>query len=120
MTETGIDALAVCIGNVHGTYRSQPNLDLKRLEAIRNAVTVPLVLHGASGLPESMVTRSIELGVVKFNVNTEVRRAYLETVKAELNSDSPPDLAGLMARAVSAMQAVVAEKLWLFGSVGRA
>lgn len=120
VSETGIDALAVCIGNVHGSYRSTPNLDFERLEAIRNSVSVPLVLHGASGLPEDMVKRSIELGIVKFNVNTEVRRAYLDTVKAELTSDSPPDLAALMAKAVSAMQATVADKLTLFGSTGKA
>ena len=52
VAQTGIQALAVCIGNVHGRYPGQPRLDFERLAAIREAVSTPLVLHGASGLPE--------------------------------------------------------------------
>jgi len=80
--ETQVDALAVTIGNVHGKYRSEPKLDFKRLLAIRKLVDVPLVLHGASGLSETMISRSIQLGVCKFNVNTEVREAYLDVLKS--------------------------------------
>jgi tagatose 1,6-diphosphate aldolase GatY/KbaY len=116
---TGIDALAVCIGNVHGRYRSEPRLDFERLAAIRQATPLPLVLHGASGLPEEMVTRSIELGVCKFNVNTEIRQAYLDALKERLNALKPPDLVELMQEAIAAMQAVIVSKLRLFGSVGK-
>ncbi len=119
MAQTGANALAVCIGNVHGHYRREPELDFPRLIAIRRAVSVPLVLHGASGLPEAMVRRSIELGVCKFNVNTEVREAYLGALAKGLASPKPPDLLDLMKNAVGAMREVVAAKLRLFGSVGR-
>lgn len=117
---TGADALAVCIGNVHGRYRGEPQLDFARLSAIYNAVSVPLVLYGASGLPEEMVRRSIELGVRKFNVNTEVREAYLGSLKESLSTADAPDLVELMRRAVDAMQAVVSSKIRLFGSTGKA
>lgn len=116
---TQVDALAVTIGNVHGKYQGEPKLDFERLEAIRQTVAVPLVLHGASGLPEAMIEQSIQLGVCKFNVNTEVREAYLDVIKSS-NSLSSPDLLKLMQKSVTAMQAVVAQKLQLFGSVGQA
>jgi tagatose 1,6-diphosphate aldolase GatY/KbaY len=120
VAQTGIDALAVCIGNVHGRYTSEPELDFERLDAIRNTIEVPIVLHGASGLPEAMVRRSIELGVTKFNVNTEVRTAYLEAVRELMEGFGSPDLLDLMRGAVGAMAPVVAAKLQLFGSVGKA
>ena len=118
--ETRIDALAVCIGNVHGAYRGEPRLDFARLAAIRDCVPVPLVLHGASGLPESMIRESIGLGIAKFNVNTEVREAYLKVLRQRLADGALPELADLMSAGISAMRSVVAEKLRLFGSSGRA
>ncbi|HKX66602.1 MAG TPA: class II fructose-bisphosphate aldolase [Intrasporangium sp.] len=75
---TGVDLLAVSIGNVHGSYLGEPLIDHGRLDAIRAAVEVPLVLHGASGLPVETVRRCISSGVGKINVNTELRRAVLE------------------------------------------
>jgi tagatose 1,6-diphosphate aldolase GatY/KbaY len=120
VTHTGIAALAVCIGNVHGRYRSEPRLDFARLQAIQTAVSVPLVLHGTSGLPEAMIQRAMQLGVCKFNVNTEVREAYLGSVRQAMQTGSTPDLLELMQHAEAAMQAVVVEKLRAFGSVDRA
>lgn len=119
VAETGIDALAVCIGNVHGHYRGEPKLDFERLAKIRKSVDVPLVLHGASGLPAEMIRESIRLGVSKFNVNTEVREAYLQALKTAVQSPKTPDLIRLMEGGVSAMQAVVCEKIILFGSAGK-
>ncbi|MFM7448281.1 MAG: ketose-bisphosphate aldolase [Leptolyngbyaceae cyanobacterium] len=119
--ETQVDALAVTIGNVHGEYKSPPRLDFARLERIRSRVDVPLVLHGASGLPESMISQSISLGVCKFNVNTEVRQAYMQSLKEDLcNPQNKPDLVDVMDHAIVRMQSVIAEKLLIFGSVGKA
>jgi tagatose 1,6-diphosphate aldolase GatY/KbaY len=118
VAHTGVDALAVCIGNVHGAYPGEPRLDFDRLAAIRERVSVPLVLHGTSGLPDALITRAVKHGVCKFNVNTEVRAAYLEAVRDRLNAP-PVDLLDVMASAIAAMQAVIAGKLRLFGSVGR-
>lgn len=117
---TGVDALAVTIGNVHGEYKSPPRLDFDRLAKIRSLLDIPLVLHGASGLPAEMISRSIQLGVCKFNVNTEVRQAYLQALKMELCGNTPSDLLDLAATAIEAMEAVITEKLELFGSVGKA
>jgi tagatose 1,6-diphosphate aldolase GatY/KbaY len=115
---TGIDALAVCIGNVHGHYRGEPRLDFERLAAIRRAVSIALVLHGASGLPEAQVRRAIELGVCKLNVNTEMRAAYTQALRQRLAAPTTPDLLTIMRDTIDAMQAVVAAKLQLFGSAG--
>ncbi|MDX2099602.1 MAG: class II fructose-bisphosphate aldolase, partial [Leptolyngbyaceae cyanobacterium bins.59] len=89
---TKVDALAVTIGNVHGEYKSPPRLDFARLERIRRLIEIPLVLHGASGLPESMISRSIQLGVCKFNVNTEVRQAYMQALKEQMMGTDTKDL----------------------------
>jgi tagatose 1,6-diphosphate aldolase GatY/KbaY len=91
VARTGVDALAICIGNVHGRYRREPCLDFDRLAALQRSVPVPLVLHGASGLPEAMVRQAITLGVHKFNVNTEVREAYVEALRDCLQAAGTPD-----------------------------
>jgi tagatose 1,6-diphosphate aldolase GatY/KbaY len=116
--DTGVDALAVTIGNVHGEYRSAPRLDFDRLVKIRQNVgeDVLLVLHGASGLPEAMISKSIELGVCKFNVNTEVRQAYMALLKSELCIADEADLVPCMEGSIAAMQDVVMQKMRLFGS----
>lgn len=117
--ETGVNSLAVCIGNVHGVYRQEPRLDFDRLAAIRARTDVPLVLHGASGLPRPVVRRAIELGVAKLNINTELRTACLHAFREHL-ADPRADLAGVLSAATNAMQDVVKEKLHLFGSAGKA
>ena len=81
---TGVDAVAVSIGNVHGLTNSPISLDLDRLAAIREVVAVPLVLHGASGLPDRQLQAAVGLGVAKVNINTELRQAYLAAVKNTL------------------------------------
>ena len=117
--DTGVHCLAVCIGNVHGHYRSEPRLDFHLLERIRKQVHVPLVLHGASGLSEAHVRESIQLGIRKFNVNTEVRDAFLSALSRTLNDKPGTDLVDLMLNGVAGMRAVVIEKMGLFGSAGK-
>lgn len=116
---TGIDALAVCIGNVHGKYpASGPNLRLdllKELYDLSSKKGVYLVLHGASGLPKELLEECIKLGVRKFNVNTEVRKAYMDSL-----GSTKKDLIHTMTAAKESMKAVVAEKMQLFGSAGKA
>ena len=111
--KTGLDALAICIGNVHGKYLREPELDFGRLSSIKEAVSVPLVLHGGSGLPENTVRRAIELGVRKLNVNTELRNAYLGSLRDSLNLNKP-DITNVMDNAVEAMTSVVVEKIRQF------
>jgi len=73
--ETGLDALAVSVGTVHGLYRSAPRLDLHRLQQIAHLVSRPLVLHGGSGTPADALQAAVRLGIAKINVNTEVALA---------------------------------------------
>jgi len=77
---TGVDFLAVSIGNAHGLYAQQPELDFERLAALRDATGVPLVLHGGSGTPLDQLQRAVSLGICKVNVASELCRAYLSTV----------------------------------------
>lgn len=117
---TRVDSLAVTIGNVHGEYKSPPRLDFERLYQIRRLLDIPLVLHGASGLPEAMISQSIQLGVCKFNVNTEVRQAYMQALQDEICGETVGDLLEVAEEAIAAMEAVITDKLYLFGSVGKA
>ena len=86
--KTGIDSLAVSIGTAHGFYKGTPKLEFKRLAEIRNNVSVPLVLHGSSGIPDEDIVKAISLGICKVNFATELRVAYSDAVKACLQKDS--------------------------------
>ncbi len=119
VSRTGIDMLAVCIGNIHGKYPFPPKLDFERLKAIHDCVDVPLVMHGASGLEEDDIKHSIELGIRKFNVNTEVRNAYLQTLGDCMAQTQKIDLVTVMQHAENAMKNVIIEKMTLFGSAGQ-
>jgi ketose-bisphosphate aldolase len=121
--ETGVDALAVAIGNVHGIPAEPVRLDLELLARIRERVPVPLVLHGASGLPDDEVTAAITLGVAKINVNTELRRAFRNAL-LRMAADPPAgdDLASLLDPAVAAVEHTTRQKIRLYrrGRAGRA
>ncbi len=109
LISTGVDFLAICIGNVHGHYPKEPNLDFERLKAIRKLLPNPLVLHGASGLPNEMIETSIQLGICKINVNTDLRQAYLDSIRMS----SHGDLLDLMQTSVLAVQKIVEQKIKL-------
>ncbi len=81
---TGIDSLAVAIGTAHGVYKEEPKLDFDRLAEIRAVVDVPLVLHGASGVPAEQVKKAIELGITKVNIATELKMPFAETLREVL------------------------------------
>jgi fructose-bisphosphate aldolase class II len=111
---TGVESLAIAIGNAHGVYSGEPHLDFGRLAALRDAVSVPLVLHGASGISDADIRRCIELGVRKINVNTEIRQALFETLGASIVDVKGFDVTKLLGGAVAAMQAVVEQKIDVF------
>lgn len=85
--ESGIDSLAVAIGTAHGFYKGVPKLEFERLSEIRNNVSVPLVLHGSSGVPDEDVVKAISLGICKVNFATELRVAYTDAVKECIHQD---------------------------------
>jgi ketose-bisphosphate aldolase len=114
---TGVDALAVAVGTVHGFSATPVVVDLDRLRAIAARVTVPLVLHGASGLPDHVLTAAVAAGVAKVNVNAELRRAYVDALAAGL-AEGGDGVSALQERAVAAMAAVAADRLALLAGTG--
>ncbi|EJO2019125.1 tagatose bisphosphate family class II aldolase [Vibrio vulnificus] len=117
---TGIDSLAVAIGTAHGLYKAEPKLDFARLEKIRSVVDIPLVLHGASGVPDEMVRRCIELGVCKVNVATELKIAFADAVKGHF-AEHPEanDPRKYITPGKAAMKRVVMDKIRMCGSEGK-
>lgn len=141
---TGVDALAVAIGTSHGAYKfkGEAKLDFKRLEAIRSKIGIPLVLHGASGvptwivekatkygaqwrgakgIPDDHIKEAISLGIAKINIDTDLRLAFTASVR-EILTTSPTvyDPRKILGPAKENMKRVVKEKMRLFGSAGKA
>lgn len=119
---TGIDALAVAIGNAHGKYKGEPKLDFPRLDAIRQQTGLPLVLHGGSGISDTDFRRAIELGIHKINFYTGMSQAALAAVEQRMaNRQSLYDeFAELLLGIEEAITDTVAEQMRIFGSAGQA
>jgi len=117
--KTGVDALAIAVGNAHGAYKLPPKLDFDRIQTIARTVDVPLVLHGGSGLSDNDFKKAIELGISKVNIFTDINIA---AVKAEFRQFSSMDkgIIDLIPAAVEAIKQEVIKKLELFSSVGKA
>lgn len=117
---TGVDLLAVAIGTAHGIYRGKPQLDFERLKEIDSRVDVPLVLHGASGVPDDDIRRAISMGVRKINIDTELRVAFVEGIK-DIMARYPEEIdpRKILGPAREGMSAVVREKMRLFGCSGK-
>jgi ketose-bisphosphate aldolase len=115
---TGVDALAVAIGNAHGIYTQRPELDFERLQAIRDATGVALVLHGGSGTPSAQLHRAIEIGVAKVNVASELSQAYLGAIRERLASGNAWYSHAMM-EAKAAFGQVVARWMRELGSAGK-
>ncbi|MGP9417452.1 tagatose-bisphosphate aldolase subunit KbaY [Pseudomonas reactans] len=117
---TGIDSLAVAIGTAHGLYTKRPKIDFQRLGEIRETVDIPLVLHGASDVPDDYVRRAIELGVCKVNVATELKIAFAAAVKKWFG-DNPEgnDPRYYMRVGMDAMKDVVRSKVTVCGSANK-
>jgi fructose-bisphosphate aldolase class II len=142
--KTGVDTLAVAIGTSHGAYKfkSEAKLDLERLKIISEKISIPLVLHGASsvpqwlvekatkygatlsgakGIPEDEYRKAISLGIAKINIDTDLRLAFTATVREVLaNSPKEFDPRKILGPAKEAMKEVVKSKMRLFGSSGKA
>lgn len=119
--KTKVDSLALAIGTVHGIEAEAEKINLKRLKEIKKAIPDTfLVLHGGSGVADKDVQEAIKLGIVKININTELRVAYSKGLKKEIK-EHPEEVKPykILALAVEEMKKVVAEKIKLFGSSGR-
>ena len=119
--ETGIDTLAPALGSVHGPYHGEPNLGFKEMEEIRDAVNLPLVLHGGTGIPLHDIQKSISLGTSKINVNTENQIAFAKVVREVLAAKPDAyDPRTFIVPGRDAIKATVISKIKEFGSSNKA
>ena len=117
-SQTGVDALAVAIGTAHGAYKSKPCLDFERLKKIREAVDVPLVLHGGSGLSEDDFKKTIEYGIAKVNIFTDVNCAAAKA--AHDNYKEGMGMTDLVQSIRDSVQAATENKMRIFGCCNKA
>lgn len=119
--KTGIDSLAVAIGTAHGLYKGEAKLDFERLKEIRAVVEVPLVLHGASDVPDELVKKAISLGICKVNVATDLKIPFSDAVKKYfVENPNANDPRKYMTPGKEAMKKIVAHKIIVCGSNGKA
>ena len=112
---TGIDALAPALGSVHGFYKGEPNLDFDRMKLINETLSIPLVLHGGSGIPDDKIEKAIACGTSKINVNTELQVAWTSAVRSFLKEDDKQyDPRKVIGSGEKAMKNKIREKVQLF------
>lgn len=118
---TGIDTFAGAVGNLHGSYPVPKVLDLDLLERLRKGIDCNISLHGGSGTPGHFFEEAVRIGVTKINVNSDMRRAFRDTLEKVLK-DNPDEYAvvKLMPEVYGAVQAVVESKLASYNSAGKA
>ena len=117
--KTGVDALAIAVGNAHGAYKLPPKLDFERIKTIANTVDVPLVLHGGSGLTDNDFRQAIKDGISKVNIFTDINVAAVEAEFKKFQS-MDKGLIDLIPAAVEAVKQETMNKLKLFSSDGKA
>ncbi|MEO8582418.1 MAG: class II fructose-bisphosphate aldolase [Flavitalea sp.] len=108
---TGINALAIAIGNAHGFYKEPPKLRLDRLAEIRSATRSALVLHGGSGIPDKDLQVAIRLGISKINLATETKNAFMKKLQLLLANTTEIDLRKIFPPAISEIQDLITKKL---------
>ncbi len=117
--KTGVDALAIAVGNAHGAYKLPPKLDFERIRTIANTVDVPLVLHGGSGLTDNDFRIAIKEGISKVNIFTDINVAAVEAEFKKFQS-MDKGLIDLIPAAVEAVKQETMKKMQLFSSNGKA
>lgn len=118
---TGVHTLAPAIGTAHGIYKGEPNIDFERIRKIAAKVSVPLVLHGGSGIPDEQVRRCVAEGMSKMNVATELRIVFSNAIKDVFDHNPEEnDPRKYMVPAKQALKAAAIEKMRLCGSFGKA
>ena len=119
--ETGVDAMAVSIGTLHGLYKGTPHLDFERIAQLRAACPIPLVLHGGSDTPDPDIRRAIETGIDKINIWTDVRIPFLQNLKNTLEGPIRKiEVTEAFGAARSVATEVIRKKNQLLGSAGKA
>lgn len=122
IAQTGVDSLAVAIGTSHGLFPDWkvPELKLDLLKQIKDAVGIPLVLHGGSGNPDDEIAKSVGLGINKINISSDIKVAYHDKIREILADSSLREPNVIQPDAITAMNVVAAHKIDLFDAAGRA
>ena len=129
--QTGVDGLAVAVGNVHMLERRKTKLDFDLINTLREKIPVPLVVHGATGISDEELQEAIKLGMCKINVGTMLKRTYLNAIKSYLSNHNvdtmnPHDILGkgedldMLSNARAMVAEEVIRLIQLFGSEGKA
>lgn len=108
---TGIDALAIAIGNAHGFYKQTPKLKLDRLKEIRAVTSCALVLHGSSGIPDIQIQEAIRAGISKINLATETKNCFMKKLQSLLANSDEIDLRKVFPKAIQEVQDLITRKL---------
>lgn len=117
---TNVSSLAVAIGTIHGVYKEEPKLNFEILAKIKEKVSVPLVLHGTSGVDDDDVKKAISLGICKVNYATDLRIAFTKAVKEYMDSASNPlDPKKYLSLARESVKSYVKNKILVCGSNNR-
>ncbi|MBZ2175512.1 class II fructose-1,6-bisphosphate aldolase [Schnuerera sp. xch1] len=118
---TGVDSLAIAIGTAHGVYKDEPKLDFERLDIINNLVDVPLVLHGASGVPDESVKKAVKKGICKVNIATELKIPFGNAIRRFFDENPEDnDPRHYLTPAKNVLKEVVVKKIQVCGSANRA
>ncbi|MBO5747017.1 MAG: class II fructose-bisphosphate aldolase [Clostridia bacterium] len=119
---TGVQALAVLVGNAHGRYKKPPKIDIQRIADIRKATNgTALVLHGGSGIPDEAIKEAVKAGIRKLNVATDICYAFLDSVQEEVNKpDRMIAVDNFMKTPIEAVKEFCKTKVLLCGAEGKA
>jgi tagatose 1,6-diphosphate aldolase GatY/KbaY len=118
---TRVPTLAPAIGTAHGIYKDEPNIDFNRIQRIAEKVSIPLVLHGGSGIPEDKVKRCVALGMAKMNIATEIRIVFSNAIKAVFTQNPDEnDPRKYMIPAKKAVKEAAIQKMIMLGCIGKA
>jgi fructose-bisphosphate aldolase class II len=116
VAETNVDFLAAAIGTVHGMYQGEPKIDLSLLNKIREAVDIPLVLHGGSGTPDDIIKQAVQSGICKVNVNTEISMAAVAYLQNYFEMNQTAHLSTIMSNIQQSIEPVMTKFVRLFSS----
>ena len=117
---TGILSLAPALGSAHGLYKEVPQLNFKRIEEIKNELNIPLVLHGGTGIPDEDIVRSIDCGITKININTELQTVWNDEIRKYLtNNKEIYDPRKIIGSGEEKIKNVISNKLHLLGSCNK-
>ena len=118
VNSTHIDSIAPALGSVHGLYKGKPNLDFITMKKISENVSIPLVLHGGTGIPDNLIQEAIRNGINKININTELQIAWASEIRKFLKeNETAYDPRKVIASGEKAVKKVVKEKTKLFKNI---